>query len=718
VASDLAIQGDGFFVLLDEAGGRVFSRDGSFTINPANLLHDPGTGFIVQGWMADENFQITPGGALENIEIPVGLQTIARPTQVTTFGGNLNSSGTLADQGTLQLSDRLYDDRTTNSDLISSENPLGLARATTITPLQNVVRSLGDFVSYTSTTVGTAGTSVLLFPELASQLTGVEINVSAQKGERVLPGITFTVGDPPPTGGTTLGDFMSFLERNFGINNGVWDGVEQTEHTYSYVRTDPLTGEQVNGTLSLGTGGGMDDTASLTSLTDHQANFRSVQVGDYIRFTSGASAGQMAEITAISASMVGGDLDTLTFRSDGFNSLTVVPVIGDTYVLHAPAGIGLADDATLLSVDSTGATVTVGAAATSGAVRSFTVTDTSVTNYSVEQGIMVGQRVDYLSGAVTVSGLISAVSGDTFTVSFAAASSQDPDAGTMFSIVDQADGTIEIAGNVGSVNDISDVELTSGGMRVPLFDNPPVVKGSGESLTMVITVYDSLGTPRQVEVSFVYEASSANGPNVWRYFAESVDDADRNRVVGSGTVLFGSNGQFLTTGKATETISIDLAPGVDQSGGVTTPFTFELDLSRLTQFATTLSEVQLRDQDGFESGTLRDFSVGADGVITGLFSNGLTRNLGQVSLARFANPNGLSTEGDNLFRAAPNSGVAQVGVAGTFGRGLIRSGFLEESNVDLAEQFTDLIIGQRAFQANARTVTVSDEMLQELVNLI
>ena len=92
--------------------------------------------------------------------------------------------------------------------------------------------------------------------------------------------------------------------------------------------------------------------------------------------------------------------------------------------------------------------------------------------------------------------------------------------------------------------------------------------------------------------------------------------------------------------------------------------------------------------------------------------------LGQVAVARFANPNGLTEVGQNFYAAAPNSGDPQIGVAGTFGRGVMSSGFLEESNVDLAQQFTDLIIGQRAFQANARTISVSDEMLQELVNLI
>ncbi|MFQ5653208.1 MAG: flagellar hook-basal body complex protein [Planctomycetota bacterium] len=718
VVTDLAIEGDGFFLLRDESGALVYTRDGSFTINPANLLHDPSTGFIAQGYMADENFQVTPGGALVDVEIPVGVMTIAGATNVATLGGNLNSSGPVADEGTLLLSDPLYDTRFTNSDLISSENPLGLARATTDTPLLNVVRSLGDFIPYTTTTTGTAGSSVLLFPELANQLTGVEVTVTAQKGARELPAATFTVGDPPPTGGTTLGDFIGFLKRSLGVHDGVWDGVEQTQHTYSHARLNPVTGEEVNGTLSLGTGGGPDDSATASSLTDHQADFRFVEIGDYIRFTSGASAGQIAEIIGVSASVAGGTLDTLALRTGGFNSLSVTPGSGDTSSVHAPAGVIAAGDTTLLAVDGASPTVTAGAPATSGGVRSFTVTDTSVTDFGVERGVAVNQRVDYLSGGSTVSGWISATLGNSFTVTFNATLGQDPDPGTSFTIVDPADGTIEITGNAGTVNDISDLELTSEGSRIPLFDNPPVVRAEGESVHMDVTVYDSLGTPRQVELNFVFEGSTANGPNVWRYFAESVDDIDRDRVVGSGTILFSSSGQFLTTGEPTESIAIDLGAATSQPGGVVSPFTFELDFSRLTQFATTLSEVQLRDQDGLESGTLREFAFGADGIVTGIFSNGLTRILAQVPLARFANPNGLKTDGDNLFRAAPNSGVAQVGIAGTFGRGTIKSGFLEESNVDLAREFTDLIIGQRAFQANARTITVSDEMLQELVNLI
>ncbi|MCA8959263.1 MAG: flagellar hook-basal body complex protein, partial [Planctomycetes bacterium] len=628
------------------------------------------------------------------------------------------ASGEVGGQGALLFSDVLYDDRIADPSLISGSNPLGLARATADTPLQNLVRSLGDFVAATTTDTGTAATSAMVFPELAEQLSGVEITLSAEKGERILPSRTFIVGDPPPTGGTTLGDFMDFLQGALGINSGILDGAEQTQHTYSYARTNPITGEEINGTMSLGVSGGPDDEATLSSLVDHQADFRSVRPGDIIRFTSGAASGQFAEIVAVTASSAGGPLDTLILRDDGFNSLSIVPATGDTYVVHAPAGVSTAESIDLLSIDSTSGTVTVGAPVDNGGVTTFDITDTSLSDFGIEQGLRAGLLVEYESGGAAVTARVLQVSGDSVTLGYATASPVPPDAGTSFTFVDAPDGTIEIAGNAGSENDLSNLDLVSGGSRIAMFDNPPVVSASGESMTMNFTVYDSLGTPRDVSLTFVFEGSSANGPNTWRYFAESVDDSDLDRIVGSGTVVFGENGQFLTTGEPGEFLSINLDATPEQGGGVETPFTFELDLSRLTQFTTTLSEVQLRDQDGFEAGTLRDFSIGADGTVVGVFSNGLSRTIAQVPIARFANPNGLDAEGDSVYRASTNSGVPQVGVAGTFGRGTLLSGVLEESNVDLAEQFTDLIIGQRAFQANARTITVSDEMLQELVNLV
>jgi flagellar hook protein FlgE len=112
-----------------------------------------------------------------------------------------------------------------------------------------------------------------------------------------------------------------------------------------------------------------------------------------------------------------------------------------------------------------------------------------------------------------------------------------------------------------------------------------------------------------------------------------------------------------------------------------------------------------------------DISIGGDGAITGVLDDGTQVALGQVAVATFANPGGLTRLGNTLYQESVNSGAADVGIPGQDGRGTLQAGVLEMSNVDLAQEFTNLIMAQRGFQANARTITTSDEMLQELVNL-
>lgn len=120
--------------------------------------------------------------------------------------------------------------------------------------------------------------------------------------------------------------------------------------------------------------------------------------------------------------------------------------------------------------------------------------------------------------------------------------------------------------------------------------------------------------------------------------------------------------------------------------------------------------------DGNTQGALESFNIGSTGEINGVFSNGLVLTLGQLALAKFSNPSGLSKSGNNTFQESVNSGTANINVAGE-GRGSIAAGTLEMSNVDLSEEFTEMITAQRGFQANTRIITTSDEILQELINL-
>jgi len=139
-------------------------------------------------------------------------------------------------------------------------------------------------------------------------------------------------------------------------------------------------------------------------------------------------------------------------------------------------------------------------------------------------------------------------------------------------------------------------------------------------------------------------------------------------------------------------------------------------LQGVTQFASP-STTRAVEQDGYGLGYMESFNIDNSGVITGVYSNGVRQVVGQVAMAVFTNPQGLIAQGENLFLESNNSGRANVGPASQGGRGSIIAGTLEMSNVDLSDQFTDMIITQRGFQANSRTITTSDQMLQELINL-
>ena len=185
-------------------------------------------------------------------------------------------------------------------------------------------------------------------------------------------------------------------------------------------------------------------------------------------------------------------------------------------------------------------------------------------------------------------------------------------------------------------------------------------------------------------------------------------------ATGSGvdTLAFDANGE-LTSGYNLS-IPAGQIPGV--ASAVTIGFGTAGASTRLTQFGG-LSTVAVLDQNGSAPGSLQSFTVSQEGLIVGSYSNGRTRPIGQLALAVFANPEGLEKVGGSNYRTTANSGLAQLGTAGAGGRGLLSTGTLEMSNVDLAQEFTNLIVAQRGFQANSRVVTASDELLNEVVNL-
>jgi flagellar hook protein FlgE len=295
----------------------------------------------------------------------------------------------------------------------------------------------------------------------------------------------------------------------------------------------------------------------------------------------------------------------------------------------------------------------------------------------------------------------------------------NPDGSTPGVSLDGATGTLTITGNTGTVNDItldpSDLRTFDAG-GAPLaspFTPTDAATATGESIRTSFVTYDSLGSPVNVSLSMVLDSTSNAGTR-WRYYAESADDTDVALQVGTGTIDFDQFGQLTTT------TPVQLQ--VNRTGtGAVDPLTFDMafasDSGNLTALADSSSAVSATFQDGTPLGTLAAFSVGPDGIITGAFTNGATRTLGQVALAVFANPEGLVDAGSNLFTIGANSGTAVVANPQTLGAGRLVSGALELSNVDLSREFINLIQASTGYSANSRVITTTDQLMQQLLVL-
>ncbi|MEV6489656.1 flagellar hook protein FlgE [Actinoplanes sp. NPDC051633] len=214
-----------------------------------------------------------------------------------------------------------------------------------------------------------------------------------------------------------------------------------------------------------------------------------------------------------------------------------------------------------------------------------------------------------------------------------------------------------------------------------------------------------LGTKKEIPVK-VYNENGAAEPMVVTFEKTGGTEWTMSLPDGSSQPITFQDGKAV--GDA------DPDTGLDSGKWRVGNYTF--DIRDLTQFSGN-TEARVSNSDGSGAGVLSSYTVSNTGQIVGVFSNGLKQTLGQVSLANFNNVNGLEKIGDSMFRSTVNSGLAQIGAAGSAGLGLITSGALEMSNVDLAQEFTNLVIAQRGFQANSRIITTSDEILQELVNL-
>lgn len=258
------------------------------------------------------------------------------------------------------------------------------------------------------------------------------------------------------------------------------------------------------------------------------------------------------------------------------------------------------------------------------------------------------------------------------------------------------------------------------GATTPVAAWDPQNPATTSNFSTSMTVYDSLGKSHNVDVYF-----RKTGANTWDYHVLAAGGEvvggipGQNVEIGNGSLTFNTAGALDTITTTTPTSvsftgatanqSIALNLGSTVSGGGT-------GLDGVTQFASP-SSVSSQSQDGYASGDLSGVTIDGNGVLSGVFTNGQKIPVGQLSIAKFRSNEGLGRAGQNLWTSTRASGDPALGTAGSGGRGAVSAGTLEQSNVDLADQFVQLIAHQRAFSANSKTITTADEMLQELVNL-
>ena len=331
----------------------------------------------------------------------------------------------------------------------------------------------------------------------------------------------------------------------------------------------------------------------------------------------------------------------------------------------------------------------------------FIVQDTAgTTNYTRagqfhldKNGNLITPQGNNVQGYSIASGTTSATLADV-TLNFAA-------------IAPQTTSTATIAANLDSSSSIQTFALAT--------------PSSTSAFNTSLTVFDSLGNNHLITLYFSKSASNAWVVNGVVPAADALSGVDE--IAYTKVLTFNTSGALLT-----EPAPVAADNDFDFSGGPTQSQAIDFDfgdaittdggtgLLGTTQYGTT-SAVSSQTQNGFSSGSLQRISIDSSGVVTGIFSNGSTSNVAQIAIATFPNTNGLGLAGKSLYIETNDSGQSVIGTPGSSGRGAIKSSALELSNVDLAAEFVKMITFQRGFQANSRVITMSDEVMNELVNI-
>jgi flagellar hook protein FlgE len=728
-SSDLALQGDGFFIVQGSQGEQLYTRNGIFKTNSENRLVTT-TGNLVLGFGIDDQYNISKSG-LVPLDIPLGNKTVAKATSNVTLEGTLTPTGDVANLAEVIQSAILGDESVPRPDASAT---VGAAAATpddaTVVAVDGnatpgATHAEGSVYQYRFAYVDNGGTETLASDPLSVTvpatdglannritLTGLPPATGEYSTVRVYRtaagGSTFYDLGTAPAGGSFIDDTAAIpptaeqldstsITGSYSYLVTFYDSVAQTESRPS-TRIGPVT--VVNGRIhlenlpSLPPGSAYDKVRVYRNLTNNSDSYFLAGTVDTTAgvpdsFTDGRSDAAISNLTDPTSKAIDMDGPRITYstrlldmvKRDGLNFENVF----EEGILSFQGRKG-------------GRQLT----AKEFAIASDTTVEDMLT--FIEDAMGIQNSADDPTHDFPNS--LNTIVGETGTLSPGA--------------VVTSNGQIRIIGNNGVDNSI---EIGLSGFRITTPDNRSVstnlgfgsVQGAkGQSAVSDFVAYDSLGMPISVRLTTVLQSVDGN-QTTYRWFADSpqndtVDNPDVEIKVGTGLITFDGEGNLIDTTNNTVSIQRRDVPSED-------PLEFTLDFSSVSGLAASKSSLQASRQDGSAAGTLTSYIIGEDGLIRGVFSNGVTRDLGQIRLARFANPGGLSQIGQSMFTKGVNSGLPILGNPNENGLGKVIAGARELSNTDIGRNMIDLVLATTQYRGNSRVISTAQELLDELLNL-
>ena len=752
--TDLALQGNGFFVVSPDGGTtRYYTRNGDFLRDKAgNFVNE--SGHIVQGWTRDEETgTIDTTAPIKNIVIKEGLTTPARATKEMKVKGNLDSGNAIGNRSTPIYSldsvtggrDFDGDDLRSNSE-IHSENDVNANEFYTNAKNEQVLTERGVDLGVT-------------FNELGNGLAlrdGQGIWVSYANAVTKNP---FQIGSSNPA---NIGQFTTPQTLNITLNNTT---ITATVNNISEVAA--AINAQYNNT---GVRAEISEGYKLTLINRNNSGTTANTKNIHLVVNGTDSTGMLAQTPGGT-----GTLNIITAYQYKYNSSSVTAnhqandgiarSVHTTEDLRAAmqkdmrAYVDYNGDGMLggHAIGTTGS-LTIGEAilAASDAAKLATNKYNAAYNEAINSGL--GVAAAETAGKAAASTALGTLSSLAYKTAYDAATTHTAGLAAIRAMVDMTDLndgaklTVNKQGQYQLENPASGVadqpiymtvtgltqEASSGGNAISentklttimsalegAMSSGQAVRTSGalmmSSHGATAEIYDSLGSKHTVSIKWAKTGTTSDGGTEWSMIIQVPEPAEINfsgsgpRNVLTGSLRFNSNGSLASFNPAGFSFTANNGSAAGQS--VRLNFGLGTDFNGLTSFDKKSSTDSIA-QDGYAGGTLTNLKVDENGTIIGTFSNGKSFGLAQVAVATFTNQEGLHAEGENVFSMTSNSGEAVIGTAGSGDKGTIAAAKLEASNVDLSRALTQLIVIQRGYQANSKTITTSDEMLNTLLQL-